>query len=409
MVLNARSVGILIRLVDSHSYVSAKELAQKMGVSRRTIFSDVENINLWLEDHQLAAAQYHPSAGFYFEHAGKVLIKERLGELNLDRQYKNSRGERVAWVGILLLTREQTIFPNDLTEKFTMSKSTIQRDLKLLAEILLPFRLKLVYSRQEGYSISGDEQNKRKVLIHFLSKLHPHRETHWIIQNTHSSREWRSDLVAPPHALKIHKIILDSQKYLNVRYLEDVIELLSIQLLLLLSRYKQGKVISLDPVEKVVVKPSPEFQASSFIGEKVKETFGVDIPDDELCYITICLMAAKNQHPLANSSEEDMDILKSVIHEMVDQFQKEAGVMFKTRDALERSLFFHLKSAYYRIVHGQMYDNPLTDMIKGNYPDLFHKTKKVISHLEDVMGDEIPDDELALITMHFGGWIEKES
>jgi mannitol operon transcriptional antiterminator len=40
---------------------------------------------------------------------------------------------------------------------------------------------------------------------------------------------------------------------------------------------------------------------------------------------------------------------------------------------------------------------------------LFHKTKKVISHLEDVMGDEIPDNELALITMHFGGWIEKES
>ncbi len=406
MVLNARSVGTLIRLVDSHSYVSANELAQRMGISSRTIFTDVENINLWLEDHQLAVVQYHPSAGFYFEHAGKALIKERLGELNLDRQYKNSRGERAAWVGILLLTREQTIFPNDLTEKSTMSKSTIHRDLKLLSDTLLPFRLELVFSRQKGYSISGDEQNKRKVLTYFLSKLHPHRETHWIIQNTHSTREWRNDLVAPPHALKIHQIILDSQKYLNVSYPEDVIELLSIQLLLLLSRYKQGKVIHLDPVEKVVVKPSPEFQASSFIGEKVKETF--EIPDDELCYITICLMAAKNQHPLANSSEEDMDILKSVIHEMVDQFQKEAGVMFQTRDALERSLFFHLKSAYYRIVHGQMYENPLTGMIKGNYPELFQKTKKVISHLEDVMGDEIPDDELALMTMHFGGWIEKE-
>lgn len=408
MVLNARSVGILIGLVDSHSYVSAKELGQKMGVSSRTIFSDVENINLWLEDHRLATVQYHPSAGFYFEHAGKAHIKERLGELNLDRQYKNSRGERGAWIGVLLLTREHSIFVDSLAEKFSLSKSTIQRDLKLLSDTLLPFRLKLVFNRREGYFISGDEQNKRKVLIHFLSKLHPHRETHWIIQNTHSTREWRCDLVAPPHALKIHQIILDSQNYLNVRYPEDVIELLSIQLLLLLSRYKQGKVIHLDPVEKVVVKPTPEFQASSFIGEKVKEAFGVAIPDDELCYITICLMAAKNQHPLSNSCEEDMDILKVVIREMVDQFQEEAGVKFKTRDALECSLFFHIKSAYYRIVHRQMYDNPLAGMIKVNYPDLFQKTKKVISRLEDVMGDEIPDDELALITMHFGGWAEKE-
>jgi transcriptional antiterminator len=98
-----------------------------------------------------------------------------------------------------------------------------------------------------------------------------------------------------------------------------------------------------------------------------------------------------------------------VINEMVDQFQREAVVKFTDRDALERSLFFHIKSAYYRIIHGIEFENPLAETIMNNYSRLFLLTKRVIPHLEDVIGESISNDELALITMHFGGWIEKDS
>jgi transcriptional antiterminator len=310
LVLNARSVGILNRLVRSHSFVSTEEFGRELRISRATIANDVKTINKWLQEHNLDTIRYRRCAGYYFEDAAKISVEEKLGELSLDRQYKNTREERIAWIGVILLIRENCIFNKHLTEKFSLSRSTIQRDLKLLAVTLNHFRLLLTFNKTNGYSISGDEQDKRKVLVYFLAKLHPHKETHWLQPDSHSDDEWRRDLVASPHAFKIYQILLDSEKYLNVCYPDDVIELLSIQLRLLLARYKQGKVVHLDPVEKVMVKPSPEFQASSFIGEKIKASFGIDIPDDELCYITVCLMGAKTHHSPTNTSDEDMDVLK---------------------------------------------------------------------------------------------------
>jgi transcriptional antiterminator len=303
LVLNARSVGILVRLVRSHSFVLAEELGREIGISRATVAKDVKTVNQWLQGHDLDTIRFRRSAGYYFEDAARISVKEKLGELNLDRQYKNTREERIAWIGVLLLIRENCIFNKQLTEKFSLSRSTIQRDFKLLAVTLNHFRLMLTFNKTHGYSISGDEQDKRKVLVYFLSKIHPHKETHWLNPDSHSNDEWRRELVASPHAFKINQILLDSEKYLNVCYPKDVIELLSIQLLLLLARYKQGKVVHLDPVEKVMVKPSPEFHASSFIGGKIMASFGIEIPDDELCYITVCLMGAKTHHPPANSSE----------------------------------------------------------------------------------------------------------
>ena len=409
MSLNARRVRVLRRLLNSLIFISAGKLGQESRVSGKTIINDVKNINEWLQANGLETIKYQQSLGFYFDQSAKDDVRDKLGELNLDRQYKNSRSERVAWIAVLLLTREDAIFIKDLIGKFTLSRSTIHKDLKLLDAMIMPFRLKLLFVRAQGYFISGDEQNKRRVLVYFLSRIHPHKEPHCLLSESQTGNEWRRSLVASHHAHEIYQIILDSEKYLKVKYPVDIIELLSIQLLLLLNRYKQGKTIHLDPVEKIMVKPTAEFRASSFIGEKIKDRFGINIPDDELCYITVCLMEAKTSHSRVNTTDGVLEILKSVINDMIDQFQKEAEVVFKDRSALERSLFFHIKSAYYRIVHGIECENPLADTIINNYSDLFLLTKNVISHLETVIGERISNEEIALITMHFGGWIEKDS
>jgi transcriptional antiterminator len=137
LVLNARSVGILIRLVRSHSFVSTEEFGRELRISRATIGNDVKTINKWLQEHNLDTIRYRRCAGYYFEDAAKISVEEKLGELSLDRQYKNTREERIAWIGVILLIRENCIFNKHLTEKFSLSRSTIQRDLKLLAVTLI--------------------------------------------------------------------------------------------------------------------------------------------------------------------------------------------------------------------------------------------------------------------------------
>src|SRR5699024_849802 len=52
--------------------------------------------------------------------------------------------------------------------------------------------------------------------------------------------------------------------------------------------------------------------------------------------------------------------------------------------------------------------NILKGSIKKNYPEIFHLTKNVIHHVEDLIGQKIDDNEIAYLAMHFGGWLRQE-
>jgi transcriptional antiterminator len=290
-----------------------------------------------------------------------------------------------------------------------VSRSTILRDLEGLKAILVRNRLDLNLEKEEGYHIVGAEEDKRRSLVYFLARIHPVKESHWLsLEHQISDGKWTTELFASPEAAGIYRIIIESEKYLDIQYPDDMMEILSVHLLFLLKRYRQGKTMHMDPMEKVILKPSEEYSAAKFIGTQIEKQFELNIPDDELCYITVCLIGAKTEEYWPNrAGEDELALLKSIIKKMVSDFEEDFHLAFRDRDVLERSLYFHLKSAYYRISYGREYVNPLAETIIINFPDLYKETNKVIHYLEEAIGKKISDDEIALIAMHFGGWIER--
>jgi transcriptional antiterminator len=109
----------------------------------------------------------------------------------------------------------------------------------------------------------------------------------------------------------------------------------------------------------------------------------------------------------SRAGEDELALLKRIIKKMVSDFEEDFHLAFRDRTVLERSLFFHLKSAYYRISYGLEYVNPLAETIIINFPNLYKETNKIIHYLEEAIGKKITDDEIALIAMHFGGRIER--
>src|SRR5699024_2703072 len=105
---------------------------------------------------------------------------------------------------------------------------------------------------------------------------------------------------------------------------------------------------------------------------------------------------------------EEMKELTSVVEEMVYDFQKFAAVDFPEPTKMIHNLLLHLKPTYYRKKYGIQIENVLKDSIKNNYPEIFHLTKKVIHHVENLIEQEIDDNEVAYIAMHFGGWLRQE-
>ncbi|MCS0654869.1 BglG family transcription antiterminator [Cytobacillus firmus] len=413
MILDQRCMTILTKMVHAPSHVSPLELMEELQISKRTVYYDIDKINSWLKDQGLDELKYVRAAGFFLDEEEKQQIKQRLHSFDKAGSYEFSRNERMAWTAILILTREKTIYLQDLMDKLGVSRSTLLADIRELKKQLSQFQVQLNFHKPSGYYIAGEEQDKRKMLIHFLSQVLTNRgwndllsEVQLTIQDTPGlSPEMfqRTDLET------IYEILNESESFSGVHYTDEVMETLSAHIFMLIKRFNQEKYIKMDPVEKQVIKETKEYTAAQFICRKIESGFQIEVPDDEACYLATYLLGAKisdyDTHELEN---QDLAILKSIAVRMVDDFQKYACVFFQNRKELERNLLIHLKPAYFRIKYGIELENPLSKSVQESYQDLFILTKKVVHHFEYVLGKKVSDDEAAYIAMHFGGWIDKE-
>lgn len=69
----------------------------------------------------------------------------------------------------------------------------------------------------------------------------------------------------------------------------------------------------------------------------------------------------------------------------------------------------HLKPAYYRIYYGLGLDNPMLDIIRTKYWEVFELTRRAAAPFEKLVGRKLNDDEIGYLAMHFGGWLRREN
>ncbi|KON90198.1 PTS ascorbate transporter subunit IIA [Sporosarcina globispora] len=413
MILDHRCMAILTKVVHAPSHVSAQELMEELKVSKRTVYYDIDKINSWLKDKDIEELSYVRAAGFFLSEKGKKQVKQTLSSFDKVSSYEFSPKERAAWAAIIILTREKSIFLQDLMDKLSVSRSTLLADIRDLKGQLSHFEIELNFQKNSGYFITGEEQDKRKVLIYFLSQVLTNRGWNDLLSEVQLTIQEKQEVLpelfhrSDPDA--IYSILNESESYSGVQYTDEVMETLSAHLFLLIKRFNQGKFIKMDPVEKEVIKETNEYRAAQFICNKIESGFQLSVPDDEVCYITTYLLGAKiSDYKLNDLENHDVKNLKKMAGRMVDDFQKYACVFFQNRRELERNLLIHLKPAYFRIKYGIELDNPLSRSMQDSYQDLFVLTKKVVHHFEYVLGKSVSDDEAAYIAMHFGGWIDKE-
>jgi mannitol operon transcriptional antiterminator len=412
MSLDQRSTAILSHLAKVKTFVTVGEFTEKFHISRRTLYYDIEKINDWLKEHQLSIVKHVRSAGFILEEDAAIHVPEKLSTKKT-WYYEYSAKERKGWLAIHLMTSDYPMFLEDLMKKVGVSRNTTIEDLKGLKNELARFELKLEFHRKSGYNIMGKEEDKRKAIVYYLQHVLP--EQNWqaflarlpMILNTDAGQ---FDLFDFEKLKAVQHIISESEQELNVQYTNEFLVSLALRLLLFCRRVSQGKKISIDPVEIEVLQETKQYMAAQTIGRKLSALFDMEIPEDEIFYITKHLLSSRVQFSeelYEDRDHNDSQILANIVTEMVTDFQKYACVFFENRKDIEKNLLLHVKPAYYRIKYGLEFESDMTETIKGQYQDIYLLTKKVISHLENVVGKTVNDHETALIAMHFGGWMRK--
>jgi mannitol operon transcriptional antiterminator len=412
MSLDQRSTAILSHLVKAQTFVSIGELTEKFHISRRTIYYDIGKINDWLVENNLPIVKHVRSTGFILEEEAIINVPEKIGTLKT-WQYEYSTKERKAWLAIYLMARDIPLFLEDLMEKIRVSRNTTIEDLKGLKIEFSRFDLTLEFERKSGYVILGKEDDKRKAIVHYLQHVLP--EQNWQsflakIPMILTKEADHFDLFDYEKLKAVQHIIGESEQELSVQFADEFLYGLAVRLLLFCKRVSQGKKISIDPVEKEVLQETKQYEAAKEIGEKLSALFEIEFPEDEIFYITKHLLSSRVQFSedlQLNTRQNDAQILANVVTEMVADFQKYACVFFKNRKEIEKNLLLHVKPAYYRIKYGLEFESEMTESIKEQYHDIYLLTSKVISHLEAVVGKRVNEKEIALIAMHFGGWMRR--
>ncbi|MEC3883219.1 BglG family transcription antiterminator [Halobacillus sp. HZG1] len=411
MVLDNRRAHLLSMIQQSTNPIPTKDLVDRMKVSQRTIYYDIDQINSWLLANHLEPIQSEHGKGLFLPSSSKAHLKDNQDKSFDDWQYQLSRQEREILIKAKILLEEEKASMRHFMELTSMSRGTIAKMIKTIRQEFQEMGLELYYKKNIGYRLNGPEDMKRTVLSNILATIFSQPDWQNVRNKVHQMIQPESDTWSQEteQRRKVKKILFEAEKELGLTLTDEMVEILSFQVLMITKRIADGKYITVQPAEKHVLKQTKAHQGSLLITTALEEWWEIEFPEDEVCFITMNLLGSKVQHDdFSRYSEQELSGLKEVVHQMIDDFQLYSCVVFDDKEGLSENLISHIKPTYYRLKYGVKIANDLAGTIQETYPDIFHLTKRVMKHLELYVGKKIPDEEAAYITLHFGGWLKKE-
>ncbi len=411
MVLDKRRAYMLSIIQQSPDPVKTEELMEKIGVSQRTVYYDLEQINAWLESQELETIKTVHGQGYLLPEESRSKLKVESKQKFNDWEYQYSEQERVLLILARVLSDEEASSTKSFMELTNMSRGTVISDLKQVKKTLQEHDLNLEYQRGRGYVVEGAEESKRTLLSDVLSRILLNKDWHTVKEKVFEMIQSGPDRAIDEEGERseIRRLIYEAEREIGYTLTDEMVEMLSLQLMIILKRIHAGKHVDVDSEEKKVLRQTEYYKAAKKILEKLSEQRGVLFREDEICFFTMHLLGSKIQpDDFDHYTEQETKGLRDVVKRMISDFQSYSGVIFDDVDELENNLVFHIKPTYYRLKYGVRIGNDLAESIQTNYKDIYQLTKRVVLHLEYYVGKPIPPEETAYITMHFIGWLARE-
>jgi len=393
--LSERCTRILNLLLRESEYTSLQKLADKTGVSRRSIYYDICSLNEWLDLHYLQDLEVVRGKGILIPGDQREKILSALEEKEEGDYYVFLPSERVDVIICYLIHSRHPVYIEQLTDLLQVSRNTIFGDIKVAVQKLREYELDLNYEPRTGYQVIGDPIQARALFFLYYSSLRP------LIDSGALQLEDQQEI--DDYYGRLEKI----REALHVDYVEGVLSGLA-ALLPLMHHAKTGP--GGTGGGKTPALSFPGLRREEFCASQeyhLAKAFFPELPEDEIVYLTLHLLGSRLTVTTEEIFEEKSD--KSVFgitKALVTEFEKIACVTFEDREMLERALFIHIKASLYRYRYGIQIGNPMSDDVVREYPNLFEITKTVSKYLEQMIGLPIPDSEVAYLALHFGAFLK---
>ncbi|GGL57371.1 BglG family transcription antiterminator [Sporolactobacillus putidus] len=363
-------------LIEEAEYKNISELMNDLHLSRRSVFYWLKELNRTLDKMQLDPIQ-HLARGVYFltQRTKKELIKfhrtDYFSQLN-----GNERQDAILWLLVQHIHRLSLI---NLSDRFDVSKSTIINDIKMISSAL-PDHLS-IENTSTGKVLNGDEKFQRKWVYSQIVKRNP-----VVLYNLRGSSQLKS----------VKKALTSLQQQTKNFYSDYSVKTLTYYIAWLINRIKnQGPILAEHQVLRTDI---IGIWCQALLEQSAKVTAG------EVANLREVLLTAQLQSTSNKSSI--MQKLLFISEQIINRFNVISGIEISSA-RLIKSLATHLLPTYYRVKYKVPYHFPNLSIIKNQYYHLMELTRYAVTPFEMFIGELLTEDELALITIYFGGELRR--
>lgn len=394
--INENEIKIIKQILDE-GITHYKNIEHNIGMSRKTINKYLNEIASEVKAYQIKLVR-KPSVGIYFSgDTTHIRLSLQNGELIANRQ--SPQEIKLAILSFLLTSKEHITIQN-LSDKYYVSRTTIESYLKQLKDWLKKKGAKLV-SDEKGICLDASENVRRRlmtILLDFYWGNNLEIKNNADLKLAVNIPKELKSIFNPEIFYKVVRTLNQFQKNNSIRLNDYQFQSLAVHLVIAIQRIKNKEIIIAN--EELTNHPlSPKTVILSKLLEKNLE---LTIPVEEQAYINIHILAAESNSGVHLSLKNDKKLFRK--SELV-QFLK---VNLTNYDkALISNLTLHLVPALHRLSLGLSMKNPYKNSIKGNFPYAYNQAVDLSIEIGKHFLVNVNDDEIAYIALHIESFLER--
>ena len=393
--MNARQIFLLEFLLKQHEYLSANQLAEKYGVSTKTVYQDIDKLNDFFDEGELKSRIVKvPRKGIKLSadeerkqiHSLLLVNKHESGVQDFSPEYRESELIK------RLFINQEDLDIYDFAEEMYVTESTVHRDIDKLEKNLGQFDLKIRIKHDQLF-VDGDEWNIRKALQSY------------VIQAQSLGREEKIERFFSEKDIEIcyEAISRLSQKY-HHQFSEEYSCLLLVECLVFKKRTENNNCLT----ERTsnLINDLNHLEVYFFSGELLESIINTsfsEISPYEIEAMAYSLLA----YGFSIQSADYIQNIEHQVNELINKVSNLLSLDLSKDNHLKLMLSNHISKMSFRLRNQIYITNPALEEIKKQYSSLFNVIWIAIRGLSKYYEINISNEELAFIVIHFQLAIEK--
>lgn len=404
-----RIAHLLQSLLHADTPVTGEQLAAELGVTSRTVRSDIKLLHQLISSH---GAEIQAMRGMGYE----LLISDQPAfEDWLKRQVSWASfgviepADRISFVIRTLLMAEGYVKLEDLADQMYVSKSTVQNDLKIVKQRLDAYGLHIITRPSYGLKISGEEYQLRLCMSVFFGNQVDEAALNEAGDHRYTRLFGRGELSS------VREIVIHSMRKHGLFFSDRGLDQLTVHILVAIRRIREGHQIWSLPAAWVPSATSREAMAALDIAAALESSAIVpsnrSFSEEELAYLTMHLMGTELLVEMGDTQQVAMTEIdqeyQAYVKSMIEEIEASLKLGISHDSELAWGLSLHLKHALSRIRFGMSLTNPMLDSIKLAYPLAFQAGIIGAAMLQEQSGLDISEHEIGYIALHIGAALER--